>query len=223
VLVVQNVGASDPILAAAAFGGAVKLMAPSCVTHARDPVDPDVALITLTDCTGPFGLVQVDGEETVTFGAGAGGALHLGVTGMGLTANGRPVSFSASADVTFPTDATRNVVWDGTWTRTDEAGDKVDHMSDLQISVDLQNRCTTADGSATTTVADRGVDTSIAGYALCRDPTTGRAGCPMGTVTHTGRSSGRTVTVRFDGTNVAHVTESRGNTFPVDLICAPLP
>jgi hypothetical protein len=191
--------------------------------HARDPLHPDVAIVTLTDCTGPFGLVHVDGEETVTFGAGGGGALHLAVEGMGLTVNGRPVSFSASADVTFPTATTRNMVWQGAWTRADEAGDTVDHRSDLQISVDLQSRCTTADGSAMTTVADRGVETSIAGYALCRDLATGGAGCPTGTVTHTGRASGRTVTVRFDGSDVAHVTGSGGNTFSVDLICAPLP
>jgi hypothetical protein len=221
-IVFQNVSVADPLQAADQIGGALKLLAPPCVSHAKDPTDPAVAAVTLADCTGPFGLIHVDGDELATFGAGEAGALHVAASGMSLTANGLPVSLSAEAEVTFPTATTRSVVWKGTWSRTDEAGELVDHISDIQIGVDLPTRCSTSNGSATTTVADREVDTSIVGYELCRDPIAGAVGCPTGTVTHTGRASGRTVTVRFDGSAVAEVTETRGSTFSVDLTCTPL-
>jgi hypothetical protein len=221
-LVFQNVSVSDPLQAAEQIGGALMLLAPPCVSHDRDPTDPHAAAVTLADCSGPFGLVHVDGGELATFGPGEAGALHVAVYGAGLTVHELPVTFSADAEVTFPTPATRNVVWGGRWSRTNEVGELVDHTSDIQMTIDLATHCSTTSGSATTTVAGRQVDTSLAGYALCRDPRTGAAGCPTGTVSHTGRASGQTLTMRFDGSPTAHITGSRGSTFSVDLTCTPL-
>jgi hypothetical protein len=221
-IVFQNVSSSDPFLAAAEIGGAAQLLAPPCVSHAEDPMAPAVAALALADCTGPFGLSHVDGEEIALFGPGGFGALHVTVSGKDLTAGARPVTFSADAEVTFPSAADRSVVWRGIWSRTNEAGETVDHTADIQIAVDLTTRCSTANGSATTGVAGREVDTSIAGYQLCRDPNTDTAGCPTGTVSHIGRVSGQTVTVRFDGSARAQVSGTRGGAFSVDLGCTPL-
>jgi hypothetical protein len=98
----------------------------------------------------------------------------------------------------------------------------VAHTSDLQIMDDLATRCATSNGSALTTVAGREVDSSITGYELCRDPATGAVGCPSGTVTHTGKLSGKTVTVRFDGSALADVTGPGGDSFAVAMACTAL-
>jgi hypothetical protein len=221
-VVFDGVTVTDPGKAAAELAMPTALWPAGCVTRAKDPTNPDMVHVTFTDCTGPFGLVHIDGQEVVTLSPGAAGALHVAITGENLTANGRPVTFSASADVTFPTPTARSVVWQGSWTHVDDAGDTVSHTSDLQIAVDLAAECRTSNGSATTTVASRQVDTTITDYMLCRDPANGTEGCPSGTVTHIGRPSGRTVTVEFDDSSIAEVTGPRGNTFPVDLVCTSI-
>jgi hypothetical protein len=52
------------------------------------------------------------------------------------------------------------------------------------------------------------------GFAVCPGK------CPTGTITSTGKLSGRSITVAFDGTAQAAVTGPRGRTFKVPLICA---
>jgi hypothetical protein len=221
-VVFDDVSVSDPTKAAAGLTMPTQLSPAGCVTRARDATNVDVVHITFNDCSGPFGLVHIDGQESVTFSPGAAGALHVVIAGMDLTANGNTVTHSATADVTFPTPTTRSVVWQGSFSRTDDAGDTVAHTSDLQIDVDRSADCRTSNGSATTMVADREIDTTITGYKLCRDPASGAEGCPSGTVTHTGKVSGKTVVIRFDDSNVAEVTGPRGNTFPVDLVCTSI-
>jgi hypothetical protein len=221
-VVFDEVSVGDPVKAAAQLGMPGQLWPVGCVTRARDAADPEVVHVTLNDCTGPFGLVHIDGGERVTLSLGAMGTLHVAIVGESLTANGRPVTFSASADVTFPSLTTRSVVWQGSWTRVDDAGETLTHTSDLQITVDLTANCRTSNGSATTTVATRKVDTTFTGYKLCRDAASGAEGCPSGTVTHIARPSGRTVTVAFDDSSVAAVTGPRGNTFSVDLTCTSI-
>lgn len=221
-VVFAGVSVTSPLEAAAQLGTAPQLWPAGCVTCAGDPIDPEVVHVTFDDCTGPFGLVHIDGEEVVTFSAGAVGALHVAFTGVNLTANGEPIAHSATADIRFPSSSTRDVVWQGSWTRTNEAGDTVSHISDVNLTVDLASGCSSSSGTAQTHVAGREVETTISGYELCRDSATGAEGCPTGSVTHTGKISNKTVTVTFDASSVAEVTGPRGNSFPVDLVCTPL-
>jgi hypothetical protein len=221
-VVFEAVSVNDPIQAAAELTAPIHLWPSSCVTRSRDLTHFTLVHVTFHDCTGPFGLVHIDGEEDVTFSVGPSGALHAQITGMNLTANGNPVTYSASADITFPNPTTRSVVWQASWSRQNDAGDTVAHTSDLQVLVDLTAGCRTSDGTAITHVADRTVDTTVTDYKLCRDLVTGAEGCPSGTVVDTGRPLGRTVTVRFDASAVAQVTGPRGNTFDVPLVCTPI-
>jgi len=221
-VVFESVSVDDPLLAAAQLVQPAHTGASACLTREKDPDDPAVVHVTLHDCTGPFGLVHIDGEEVVALSAGKGGALRATVTGIDLVANGRPMAFAATADITFPTPTTRSVVWQGSFTRGDATGATVAHASDLKVTVDLTAGCSASSGSAMTTVANREVDSTVTDYALCRDAATGAAGCPSGTVVHTGRVSDRTVSVTFDTSDVAEVTGPRGNTFPVELVCTPI-
>jgi hypothetical protein len=219
-VVFDNVSASDPTAAAAMLSQPSKWPS-ACVTRAQDPISPAVSHLTLDDCTGPFGLVHIDGDEVVTFSAGDG-ALHATFAGANVTADGRPVAYSAGADLTFPDLMSRTVIWKGSWSRVDDAGETVAHTLDVEITVDLATHCASSTGSAVTMVDDREVDSSITGYELCRDPATGAVGCPKGTVTHTGELSGKTVTVRFDGSDLAQVTGPGGASFGVAMACTAL-
>jgi hypothetical protein len=173
--------------------------------------------VTFDDCTGPFGLVHLNGEIVVTLSAGPGGALRADLAGNGLTANDQALTYAASADITVD-GAIRDVDWHGEWTVTTPKGRAVEHTSDLTIVVDTAAGCVTSDGTASTTVGSRGVDTTFEAYEVCRDES-GEVGCPTGAVTHTGKKSGNSVAVEFDGSDEGHVITATGQTFDVPLVC----
>jgi len=225
-VVFDNVSVADPKMATAQLSMPTQLWPSGCVTRAQ--TGPSQVTVTFNDCTGPFGLVHIDGQELVTFvpapGAALapGGALQATIEGVSLTANGRPISHSATAVITFPDSNTRAVAWNGSWKRMNDLGEMVQHTSDLRISVDLSTNCRTINGSAQTHVDAREVNTTITGYEMCHDAM-GQEGCPSGAVDHVGVTSGKTVQIQFNGTAEADVTGARGDTFQVPLVCTPLP
>lgn len=192
----------------------------SCRTRAKDPNDPATVIITLNDCTGRFGLHHVSGKEIVHFTMGAAGVIHADFHSDGLTFDGRPASHTASADITV-NGTERDVTWQGSWQRTNAKGAPVSHTSDLTITVDTVARCRTRNGTAVTTVgngvSDRVIDSKIENVQVCRDAA-GKPGCPTGTVVHTGKANGRSITVTFDGTDTAEISGPRG-TFERPLVC----
>jgi hypothetical protein len=216
-VVFSSVSSQDPSTAVTQLASAMPLYPAGCVTEAKDPTNPAVVDVTFTDCTGPFGLVHLDGELIVTLSAGAGGALNAQIAGDDLTANGHAIDFDATARITV-SGATRTVDWQGNWTATDDKGDTLAHTSNLTIVVDTSTSCVTENGTAVTTVAKRVVDTTITGFEVCRDAD-GTAGCPTGKVEHVGKTSGKTVTVDFNGSDEAAVTGPEGYTFDVPLVC----
>lgn len=220
-VVFENVSVADPAQAAAQLTMPSQLWPSGCVTRAKSATSANVVTVTFDDCTGPFGLVHIDGQETVTFSAAPGGGLQASIEAVDLTVNGKPVTHSATAVITFPTPTTRSVAWTGSWQRTDELGNLLQHTSDLTISVDLTAGCRTTSGTAQTKVASRQVDTTITDYKLCHDAA-GEEGCPSGSVDYDGVTSGKTVEVQLDGTDEAEVTGPRGDTFEVPLVCVAL-
>jgi hypothetical protein len=221
-VVFENVTVADPAAAAAELTVAGKLPPSSCLTRTLDALDPTTVHVTLTDCTGPLGLVRINGEETVTFSVGPLGTLHADIVGSGLTENGNPITHEATADVESAGVATRTVVWKGNLQRTSEKGEVVQHASDVQLVVDRATGCRTSDGTAATRVGvARSVSTAISKYTLCEDAA-GSEGCPRGSVVHTGEPSGRTISVSYDGSAAAEVTGPSGATFDLPLSCTPL-
>ncbi len=215
-LVVSSVSSQEPSQAAATAGAKVALWPPGCLSRSIDPTDPLTVRLHFDDCTGPFGLVHVRGDEVVTFSAGAAGALHAEYRSDALTANGLACAHQASADITVR-GTSRDVAWRGTWARTSLAGVAVAHTSDLAVEFDLAAGCRSSTGSAVTTVGSRTIDTAIDAYRICWSAS-GDA-CPSGSVVHTSRATGRTLRVSFDGTSEAQVVLAGGRSFDVPLVC----
>lgn len=217
-VVFESVTQADPSKAAAQVtGSAAGLWPAGCATRAKDPTDPRVTHVTFKDCAGPFGLAHLDGEVVVTFSAGTGGALHVQLGGVNLSAAGHAAAYSATADVTIA-GAIRRIVWQGSWTRLDAAGRTLAHTSDLNLDADTTTGCRTANGTAKTTLGTREIDTTLSDYVVCRNRN-GEEACPSGTVTHTAKVSGASVTLKLDGTATAEVTGPLGHTFRVSLAC----
>ena len=200
-------------------GSPSKLWPPGCLTRTKDATNKHVVHLHFDHCTGPFGLVKLTGDEIVTFDKAADGKLTASFASENLEANGRPVTHSATAEITV--DGTeRTVDWQGAWTRVNGKGLTVAHTSDLTIKVDTTTHCRVENGSAKTMVGDREIETTIDDVKLCPNAS-GLEGCPSGTVTHTAKKSGKVVTIDFDGSANAKVTLPKGAVVDVPLVCTP--
>jgi hypothetical protein len=111
----------------------------------------------------------------------------------------------------------RNVTWNGHWVRSTERGSQVEHTSSLTIAIDTTSGCRKTNGTASTTVDSRGVDTRVTDYQVCR--VEGADKCPSGSVTYTSKQTGRSVSATFDGSAQAKVTGPNGNSITVPLVC----
>lgn len=184
-----------------------------CATKTRDG---NVVHVAFNDCTGPSGLVHVKGGIDVTFSATAAGALHADFESVdGLSVQGRPVTYSATAELAA--DGTkRTLTWSGTWSSETAAGASIEHSSSGDLTVDLVTACITFNGEASGSIDKRGIDLTIDDLNACP------AVCPAtGTITAVGKASGMSVSVTFDGTAKASVIGPKGNKFTVPLACSP--
>jgi hypothetical protein len=143
--------------------------------------------------------------------------LHAEIVDSGdLEANGRPLDYEASAQVKFR-EGFRDVDWRARFSGTTKRGRSIRQSSKLTVEVEEATSCRTLSGDIDGRVGKR-IDYSanIDALAVCPDA------CPSAGVVHAtleGRLRDRTLTVRFDGSNVAHVTGWTGREFDVDLTC----
>jgi hypothetical protein len=212
------VSATDPAAAASNIASANWWPA-GCVTRQKDATNPTVVHIHLNDCTGPFGLVHHTGDITVTFSKNASGGLHAQAASSNMTVNGKPVTYSRDADIVV-SGTTRTVTSTGAWTRVNAKGETVSHTGSYTTDIDTVAKCRTTNGTATTMVGSREVDSTVKDYKICRKAD-GTEGCPDGTVTHTHAATGRTLTVTFDGSAQATITGPKGGSIEVNLVCIP--
>ena len=217
-MIAAPITSQDPNVAAASLAAAQWWPA-GCATRSKDPTNPAVAHIHLSDCSGPFGLVHHTGDIIVTFSKNADGSLHAQAASSNMTVNGRPVTYSRDADITV-NGAERTVKANGAWTRENRKGETVSHTANTTTEIDTTARCRTTNGTAVTKVDEREIDSTIKDYKVCRKAD-GSEGCPSGVVTHTHKLSGNVVTVTFNGTATAELTGPKGGMVSVPLVCTP--
>jgi hypothetical protein len=188
-----------------------------CSTRTKDATNPAIVHVHLADCTGPFGLVHWTGDITVVYSQGANGALHAEATSTDMTVNGHAVTFSRSADITI---AGSLVTVNGTsaWTRETALGESISHARSGTVVIDKSTGCRTINGSETSNIGAREIDSTLTDYKICQTATS--ESCPTGTWTQLHKASGKTVTIVFDGTDQAKV-ELASTTFDVTLVCGP--
>ena len=166
------------------------------------------------DCTGPFGLVRLNGGIDATFSLKEG-KLHAELVDSGdLTVQDNPVDYAASTDIRID-EGSYALTWTASWGGETAGGEAFHHTSDLDITSDPETGCATLSGDSSGSVGERGMDSVIEGYAVCP------LECPAaGKITSTGKSSGRTVVVEFDGSATAQVTLPSGDVHEAPLVCS---
>ena len=207
-----NLTAED---AAAAQAGTGAFFQPEgCLT-----VDQKANVVTYTfaGCTGPWGLVELNGQETATFTAGEEqGSIAVALASKDLTANAVSIEHAADVVVTFP-EGGKQVTWKGGFTSETPKGAAITHTSDLVWTVDAQDDCRTTNGTTTGSVGERGVTVTYEELSRCG----GRGMCAAGSIT-VENARGLTMTLELDGTATATVTGPRGREWEVPLQCTAM-
>lgn len=182
-----------------------------CLTIEREA---NVVTYTFDACTGPWGLVELNGQEIATFTDGPEeGSIAITLQSKDLEANAHPIDHQADVLVSFPDESSRRVAWKGGFTTASSKGTPIAHTSDLVFTVDAQD-CRTANGVTTGSVGDRGITVTYEELTRCG----GRNMCPAGSVTAENKA-GLTTSIEFDGSDTAVVTGPRGREWEVPMLC----
>jgi len=208
----QPVSATSEALAQAAAARVPTRMTPSgCVT-----ATPSGATVTyvLTNCTGPWGLVKVNGTLTAVYSRGMGGAVQVVITGNGIKANNATFDVNATVNATQAAGVKRAQVVSQS-TGTGPRGATIERNGSYTVTWDAATECLTLDGTWQTTVARRQASTVVTAFKKCA------GACPAagGSIVYTG-AFGNVVTVTYDGSATAQWTSSANNrSGAVKLLC----
>ncbi len=173
--------------------------------------------VQFDDCTGPFGLLHLTGGVDAEVSLNEEGTVEMDLADSGdLTVEGNPVEYDAHA-VFLTIGVDSELSWQGHWSAETSWGELATHNTNLRIKFNAVTRCIRLDGTADSALGERGLDWGIDGYSVCP------LECPSGgVVTATGKESGETVIITFDGSDSADVTLPDGETYDVPLVCSAL-
>lgn len=165
---------------------------------------------TFTNCTGPYGLVNLNGTLNATFSNVTPTARTVAVTGE-VRANRFTLRPNASAQITYMGAtrlATVTLMGGGTSPRGNTWTNTGTYMSTWN------GTCLGLSGRVSSTANGATVAVDVASYNRCR------GGCPDagGRVTVTS-SRGASVSVTYSGTATATLTGTRGRSVTVNLYC----
>lgn len=204
----------SPEEAAEAQSAATAFFQPEgCLTVAQSG---NVVTYTFDHCTGPWGLIELNGQEIATFTPGdQAGSLALELHSADLTANAAPLDLDAVAQVTFP-EGGKQIAWTGHLAVGLADGLTGTLDADLLWMVDAQD-CRTTNGGATGSVGERGLTATFEELSRCG----GSGTCAAGSIT-VETAMGLSATLELDGTATATITGPRGSERDVPLQCTAM-
>jgi len=204
-----SIKASD-LTAAALARGPERFQPAGCATVSASGT---TLTYTLNNCTGRYGLVHVTGVVVAMLADGSDG-LDIMVSSTGLKVNRATLDLSATA-VLSDDGSKRKLVVTTNSSGVGPRGNAFTRVGSYTVERDPATACVSLDGQWQLDVTNaRSRSTTVSGLARCDGM------CPAagGTITHTG-ILGRTVTVTFDGSDVASWTTSNAHSGTVDLTC----
>ena len=168
---------------------------------------------TLTNCTGPYGLVKVTGVLTAVYSRAPGGGVNVVITGTGVKANNATMDINSTV-VATQTNGVKKAVVTINGSGTGPRGGLLTRSGSYTITFDTVAECLTVDGTWQTATARLGASTVVTGYKRCKGT------CPAagGTIVHTSAKN-EVVTVTYDGTAAAKWAVSGGRSGTVTLQC----
>lgn len=205
---VEGTQAATPTATAQAITSQLgsKLQPAGCATATTSGA---TTTVQIAGCTGPRGLVQLDGTIVVTITAVTLTSISFTASSTDFQVGGGALDLALTGTY-HDVAGTRSVTVSSMTTGTGPRGHEITHTGDYTASWD--GACATVDGAWATAgeVGTRSLD-----VAMTRCTT----GCPRGTVRRTG-VAGRSLEITFDGSAVATWTSS-ARTGTIPLACTP--
>lgn len=190
---------------------ALRWIPSSCATATRSGAN---ITVTLTDCTGPRGLLHVSGTIDLVVAVDATGTISVTGHSDDLMVNRANLTFDVSA--TYGVSGTNHTLTVQTQGQgTGPLGNEIDHNGNYTITWDTSSQCGSIAGDWSTEFSN-GVQSATRSNEVNLMRCAG--GCPTGSIVHT-FLRGQTLTVTFDGTNVAQWQTSGGRSGTVNLTC----
>jgi hypothetical protein len=198
---------ADTVAAYMAAHVGAQLLPAGCLTSS---VSGATVTYVFNDCTGPRGLVHLTGTVNTTYSVDT--AIHANATATDFAVNQSTISFDSNA--TYTPGTTRSLAVTFTGSGTGPLGNSFNRQGNYTVS--WTATCSTLDGTWSTSTTMWTRSTTVSSFTRCQ------GACPAngGTIAHTYRD-GVTVTITFDGTNVAHWSSSSGRSGTVNLTCIP--
>ncbi len=187
--------ATDMAMGAATRVGAL-LKPQGCATQA---VNGATVTYTLTNCTGPYGLVKMNGVITAVYSRAAGGGVQVVLSSTGFKANNATFDLAATV-VATQSNGVRTAAVTADSKGTGARGVEVTRQGTYTVVYEPGAECIAVDGTWTTKSGGRTGTTNVVGYKRCKGE------CPKagGRIVHTnGARPANSVTVTYDGSAIA--------------------
>ncbi len=203
---------ADQVAAYIASHAPARFLPAGCATATASGAN---VVLQLSDCTGPRGLLHVTGELDLAVSIPAAGGIQINGMSNG-TLEVNQASLTVNSQALYQASGTgRTLTVSTQGSGTGPLGNDVVHDGNYTVSWDSTTQCHTLDGSWSTEIT-----TSTASATRSNDVMLSRCagGCPTGSVVHHG-FGGLTLTITFNGTNVASWSTSTGKSGTVNLQC----
>lgn len=177
---------------------------PSCATAQVDGVIPSKVNVTLSACSGPYGLRSVSGQLAITY-ADQGSGVTVQLASQNLNVDGGTLQLAAVVTVANKANA-RSVSVQTTTQATTANGNTYQHAGSFNATWDAA-MCLSLDGQFATVKDNRQLATIITGYKRCKMMCP-QAGSVQLAFSDLGAGDAGTLQITYDGSSSAKVTQT---------------
>jgi hypothetical protein len=173
------------------------------------------ATVTFTNCTGPWGLVQLNGVVKVTWNEVSATELDLVLSATDFKVNQATITtWTANAKVTSQGDQL-TMDWSAHLDGTTGGGRAFTRTNDKTIQWTVGGSCLTINGTSTGTVTGLDLQTTVTNYSRCQNA------CPAAgsDITVEDVTTGATVDLKYLGGSEAQFTSIRGAVTEFSVAC----
>jgi hypothetical protein len=220
------VGSDGQSLATASFAGkgnveilangggtlASSFLPAGCLTVSTDTTAMQ-STYTFAGCTGPLGLVHLQGTITVTWQV-APSMLTLDLSAQNFAINGATITSWQATAVVTATGAARAMTWNAQLAGTTASGRAFSRTNQKNLSWTVGQACLAVSGQSSGTITGAHLQTTITNYQRCQ------GACPQAgsEINVTNQDNGSSIDIVYEGGREADLTIN-GKSEMISLLC----